>query len=210
MQLLSALARRRERDPAPRGRRTRLPGAPVAAHLGARGVLRCPAVVKPAAMLASAGPRPPVDHARPVLPRAAVGRGSLGRLSAGSALGLVLGAAQLVRSVGLWIYAVAALALVVAFASRRRARRRIAALGAVALALGLLVPLPWYVYLQVEYGDPLFGGRPEISQGAPASDAVPAHPGVGGHRAPLRLGHRCRSSRRRVSRVDHPSLPGRA
>ena len=79
------------------------------------------------------------------------------------------------RSVGLWIYAVAARRV------RRRGRgriaelrRRIAALGATTLAIGLLVALPWYVYLQVEYGDPIFGGRPEITQGAPAPpSAVP-------------------------------------
>jgi hypothetical protein len=49
-----------------------------------------------------------------------------------------------------------------------------AALGATTLAIGLLVALPWYVYLQVEYGDPIFGGRPEITQGAAAPlSAVP-------------------------------------
>jgi hypothetical protein len=85
------------------------------------------------------------------------------------ALGLVLGAAQLVRSVGLWIYAVAAVGFVVAVVvASPGLRRRTAALGAAALAIGLLLALPWYVYLQVEYGDPIFGGRPEITQGAPA------------------------------------------
>jgi hypothetical protein len=90
-------------------------------------------------------------------------------------LGLVLGASQLVRSVGLWIYAVAAVSFVVAVAvASPGLRRRTAALGATTLAIGLLVALPWYVYLQVEYGDPLFGGRPEITQGAPAPfSAVP-------------------------------------
>ncbi len=85
----------------------------------------------------------------------------------GLALGVALGAAQLVRSVGIWIYAVAALALFVAFVVARPDRRSIAATASVALVLGALIPLPWYVYLQAEYGDPLFGGRPEIRQGAP-------------------------------------------
>jgi hypothetical protein len=84
-------------------------------------------------------------------------------------VGVVLGAAQLVRSVGLWIYAVAAAAFVVAVVvASPGLRRRTAALGGMALAIGLLVALPWYVYLQVEYGDPIFGGRPEITEGSPA------------------------------------------
>ena len=96
-----------------------------------------------------------------------LGSGRWGVVS-GLLLGLALGAAQLVRSVGLWIYAVAALALVVAIVvAHRDRRRRVAATACVALVLGALLPLPWYVYLQVEYGDPLFGGRPEIRQGAP-------------------------------------------
>ena len=89
-------------------------------------------------------------------------------LPAGLVLGVTLGAAQLVRSVGLWIYAVTALTLVVGIVvARRDQRRRVAATACVALVLGALLPLPWYVYLHVEYGDPLFGGRPEIRQGAP-------------------------------------------
>ena len=85
----------------------------------------------------------------------------------GLALGVALGAAQLVRSVGIWIYAVTALALFVAFVVARRDRRRIAATASVALVLGALIPLPWYIYLQAEYGDPLFGGRPEVRRAAP-------------------------------------------
>ena len=93
-------------------------------------------------------------------------------LGAGVALGLALGAAQLVRSVGLWIYVVSALALIVAIVvARPDRRRRVVATTCTALVLGALVPLPWYVYLGVEYGDPLFGGRPEIRQGA-----APARP----------------------------------
>lgn len=127
----------------------------------------CPAVVKPAAML---HPQPLVLFLTLL---ALVGLVSLlaaprWTLQAGIALGLALGSAQLVRSVGLWVYAVAALAIAVAVVvGTRGTRRRMAAVGATALVIGALVPLPWYVYLQVEYGDPVFGGRPEIVQGAP-------------------------------------------
>jgi len=133
----------------------------------------CPAVVKPAAML---HPQPLVLFLTLL---ALVGLVSLlaaprWTLQAGLALGLALGSAQLVRSVGLWIYAVAALAIAVAVAvGTRGTRRRTAAVGATALVIGALVPLPWYVYLQVEYGDPVFGGRPEITEGAPQLSRTP-------------------------------------
>jgi hypothetical protein len=127
----------------------------------------CPAVVKPAAMfhpqalvllLTTLG----------LLCLVALLRTTRWPVSLAVGLGLVLGAAQLVRSVGLWIYAVAAVAFAVAVVCASPGlRRRTAALGATALAVGLLVALPWYVYLQIEYGDPIFGGRPEITQGAP-------------------------------------------
>ena len=134
-------------------------------------------------------------------------------LVSGLLLGLALGAAQLVRSVGLWIYAVAALALVVAIVvARRDSRRRVAATASVALVLGALLPLPWYVYLQVEYGDPVFGGRPEIRQGSSprgvvASPALwrppPTEPRAS--RASLTFFHAHGSPG-----IDHASLPGRA
>jgi Dolichyl-phosphate-mannose-protein mannosyltransferase len=81
-------------------------------------------------------------------------------------LGVALGCAQLVRSVGMWIYVAALVTFVVALALRRTEWRRGAAVAATALTVGLVVPLPWYVYLQVEYGDPIFGGRPEITHAA--------------------------------------------
>ena len=131
----------------------------------------CPAVVKPAAML---HPQPLVLFLTLL---GLVGLVSLlerprWTLQPAIALGLVLGSAQLVRSVGLWVYGVSALALAVAVAvGRPGRRRRIAAVGATALVLGALVPLPWYAYLQVEYGDPIFGGRPEIREGVPPRES---------------------------------------
>ena len=134
----------------------------------------CPAVVKPAAMF---HPQALVLLLTTLGLLWLVGLLTRDRWPVWSAigLGLVLGAAQLVRSVGLWIYAVAAVAFVVAVAvASPGLRRRMAALGATTLAIGLLVALPWYVYLQVEYGDPIFGGRPEITQGAPAAPSSAA------------------------------------
>jgi hypothetical protein len=126
------------------------------------GFCACPVVVKPAAML---HPQPLVlfftTLALYVLVRI-VGQVRWSVLAA-VGLGLALGGAQLVRSVGLWIYVAALVTFAVALVLRRADWRRIALVGATALSLGLLVPLPWYVYLQVEYGDPIFGGRPEIT-----------------------------------------------
>ena len=135
------------------------------------GFCACPAVFKPAAM---------VHPQSLVLFLTAVALYALLRILdqrrwsvlAAVGLGLALGAAQLVRSVGLWIYVAAAVTFVVALILKRADRRRVALVAAVALAIGIVVPLPWYVYLQVEYGDPLFGGRPEVTVGASAGGHV--------------------------------------
>jgi Dolichyl-phosphate-mannose-protein mannosyltransferase len=66
------------------------------------------------------------------------------------ALGLALGAAQLVRAFALWTVAVVAVALLAA-----RRRRQLA----VVLALAAVIPLPWYVHETVEYGTPLAFNR---------------------------------------------------
>ena len=136
----------------------------------------CPAVVKPAAMV---HPQPLVlflTLLALVLLVRLLARPQWG-LAAAAALGLVLGSAQLVRSVGLWIYVATAGAFVLAFAVRAVARRRVALVAGIVLALGLLVPLPWYAYLQVEYGDPVFGGRPEIREGIDPTEIVLATAG---------------------------------
>ena len=166
------------------------PGRPWLRLWALAGFCACPAVVKPAAMM---HPQPLVlfltTLALYVLVRI-VGQVRWSVLAA-VGLGFVLGCAQLVRSVGLWVYLAALLTFVVALILRRADWRRIAVVAATALALGLVVPLPWYVYLQVEYGDPIFGGRPEITHavGTPTltfaagrADAVAAPPPV---RAPL-------------------------
>lgn len=163
------------------------PGRPWLRLWALAGFCATPAVIKPAAMV---HPQPLVLFLTVlalVLVVRLLARPQWG-LAAAVALGLVLGSAQLVRSVGLWIYLAAAGTFAVAFALRVVARRRVALIAGIALALGLLVPLPWYAYLQIEYGDPVFGGRPEIREGAAevtlaASGTVPAPPPA--LRAPL-------------------------
>lgn len=135
----------------------------------------CPAVVKPAAMVHPQSLVLFLSVLALVLLARLLARQQWG-LVAAAGLGLVLGSAQLVRSVGLWVYVAAAGAFVVAFAVRAAARRRVALVAVVALALGLLVPLPWYAYLQVEYGDPVFGGRPEIREGVSPMTLAAAGP----------------------------------
>jgi 4-amino-4-deoxy-L-arabinose transferase-like glycosyltransferase len=98
-------------------------------------------------------------------------------------LGLVVGAGQLVRSAGVWTLVVVCAALLVAAVARAEERR--AALRALLVVgvVGVLVALPWYVYLQTRYSSPVLG------RGAPASpDVVPGLvPGRSAAAAPFRL-----------------------
>ena len=98
--------------------------------------------------------------------------------------GVLLGAAELVRSVGIWSYGVAVVALATAALLDAERRRKAAGALAVVLALGVLVPLPWYVYLQHTYGHAVFG-RPATGDvpTQPAS-TVPAAPPSGAPSAP--------------------------
>ena len=95
-------------------------------------------------------------------------------------LGLVVGAGQLVRSVGLWTLGVVCIALLVAAiarpADRRAALRALVVVGVV----GVLVALPWYVYLQTRYSNPILGrssassGRGVVPRLVPGRSAAPA------------------------------------
>ena len=78
-------------------------------------------------------------------------------LAAAATAGVLLGAAELVRSVGIWSYGVGVIVLLAAVVLDRERRRRAAAALAIVLALGVLVPLPWYAYLQHTYGYAVFG-----------------------------------------------------
>jgi hypothetical protein len=72
-------------------------------------------------------------------------------------LAVLLGAAQLVRSVGLWTVGVVGLTLVVAAAAQAEQRREIARGLSVAAAAALLLAVPWYVHLQRTTGSAVFG-----------------------------------------------------
>ncbi len=72
-------------------------------------------------------------------------------------LAALLGAAQLVRSVGLWTVGVVGLSLVVTAAARTEQRREIVRGLSVAAAAALLLAVPWYVHLQRTTGSAVFG-----------------------------------------------------
>lgn len=74
-----------------------------------------------------------------------------------AALAATLAAAQLVRSVAIWAVAIVVMVLIVAAAARPEHRRAITKPLAIALAAVVLVPLPWYVYLQSKGSNPIFG-----------------------------------------------------
>lgn len=108
-------------------------------------------------------------------------------LGAALGLGLVVGAGQLVRSVGLWTLGVVGLVLLVAALTRREERRRAIRSCVVVVVVGLLVALPWYVYLQIRYSNPILG-RSSTAAGAPVTRApARAVPGVWAAPAPLVL-----------------------
>ena len=82
-------------------------------------------------------------------------------------LGLVVGAGQLVRSAGLWAFGVSLLALLGVVIARPEVRRRAAGALVIVGVVGILVPSPWYAYLQSNYGNPIFGR---------SGSALPAQP----------------------------------
>ena len=89
------------------------------------------------------------------------------------ALGLVVGSSQLVRSAGLWVFGATLLALAGAVLVRPEVRRRAVAALVLVGTVGVLVPLPWYFYLQANYGNPIFG---RSSSALPAGIAPVAQP----------------------------------
>jgi len=87
------------------------------------------------------------------------------------ALGLTVGVAQLVRSAGLWVFAAVFLALAVTVVARPGVRRPAGKALAIVTVLGVLLPLPWYIYLGTTYENPVLGrrGAPPPAQRAPAT-----------------------------------------
>jgi hypothetical protein len=94
-------------------------------------------------------------------------------VAAAALAGALLGAAELVRSVALWSFGVALLALLVVVVTDAERRRRAARALAIVLVLGVAIPLPWYVYLQETYGHAIFGRPPTTSVEAPPPPTPP-------------------------------------
>lgn len=97
------------------------------------------------------------------------------RYGLGSAvvLGLAVGAGQLVRSVGIWTLGVVCFALLVAAIARPAERRAAVRALVVVGVVGVLVALPWYVYLQTRYSNPIFGRTTAPSSTVVAPNIVP-------------------------------------
>ncbi len=104
-------------------------------------------------------------------------------IGASLALGLVVGAGQLVRSVGLWTLVVVCIALLSAAILRTDERRAALRAFLIVGVVGILVALPWYVYLQTRYSNPVFG------RSAPTNPVpvVGLGPGASAAPAPFRL-----------------------
>jgi hypothetical protein len=83
------------------------------------------------------------------------------RRRAAFALGLVLGAGEMVRQFALWTLAVVVLTLLAAFLWRRTERRQLATTLALALAGCVLVAGPWYGYRAATYSNAIFD-RPHV------------------------------------------------
>jgi hypothetical protein len=72
------------------------------------------------------------------------------------ALGVTLGAAQLVRAFGLWTFVVVLIVLVGTALARKADRRRIGTAAGITVAVTALVTAPWYVRQAVHYSNPVF------------------------------------------------------
>ena len=79
------------------------------------------------------------------------------------ALGVALGAGQLVRAFSLWTFAVVLLALAAAALADAGRRRRILVAGAVVVAATAAVAGPWYAYQSRSYTNPIFD-RPQVAK----------------------------------------------
>ena len=153
--------------------RARVPGpSPGCALLRSAFFVACPVVLKTGAMF---HPQPLVAFFATlalVLAARMIGQRRYG-LATAIVLGLVVGAGQLVRSAGIWtlgVVIVALLATAIACPAERRGAVRALAVVSV---IGLLVPLPWYVYLQTRYSNPIFGRTSAPVSTAPSASLLP-------------------------------------
>jgi hypothetical protein len=142
----------------------------------------CPIVLKTAAMFHPQNLAAFLAIAAVVLCARMIRDARYGLVSAAT-LGVVIGAGQLVRSVGIWTLGTVFLALLAAVVFGAERRSAVRAL-AVVTAVGVLVAAPWYVYLGSRYGNPVFG-----RSSAPATSPFVATlvPGRSAAPAPFRL-----------------------
>lgn len=92
-------------------------------------------------------------------------------VASAASLGVLVGLAQLTRSVGTWVYGCALVTLVVVFVTRAAQRRAVGRAFAIVLVLGILIPTPWYLHLQRSYDSAVLGR---------AGPAIPAErPSIG-------------------------------
>lgn len=125
-------------------------------------------------------------------------------IGASLVLGLVVGAGQLVRSVGIWTLGVVCIALLIASIARVEERRAALRSLVVVGVVGMLVALPWYVYLEKRYANPVFG------RGAPPAGPVVVPsivPGRSAAPAPLRLVAAVPAPSQRLWFYVDPGLP---
>ena len=89
------------------------------------------------------------------------------------------------RSAGLWVFAAILLALAGVAIARPEVRRRACGRWRSSAPSGCSSPLPWYAYLQSDYGNPVFGrssarcrqgGRPRPGPGASLAARLARHP----------------------------------
>ena len=84
-------------------------------------------------------------------------------------LGLLVGLAQLTRSVGVWVFGISLIALALVFVARKSERRAVGRTVAIVLVLGVLIPAPWYYHLQHSYNSAVLGRPgPSLPQRRPS------------------------------------------
>jgi hypothetical protein len=128
-------------------------------HAGAVGYFSfLPVVIKTGAMFHPEPLSLLVSTAAVLLAARMLVRRSLG-LRQGAALGVVLGAAQLVRAFTLWTFAAVVVAFLVAAGVRAAPRRDVLRALAVVVAVTAAVTAPWYVRQAIEFGNPVFAPR---------------------------------------------------
>ena len=137
----------------------------------------CPVVLKTFAMF---HPQPLVTFLSTlasVLTARMIVRQSYG-LGSWIALAVALAAGQLVRSAAIWTASAVLVALVAAAVAQPESRRRIRNALGLAVAAVVLLPLPWYIHLQLTTDSAVFGRAPSTDRWPAAFYVSPGLPDV--------------------------------